>query len=909
MRASVVGRAAELAAIGTVLDPGDSGAAAFVLDGEAGIGKTTVWLAAVEAGRDQGRRVLSCRPAETEASLPFVSLGDLLAPALDDASALPPAQRAALETALGRAEPTEGFGQVVVARATLALLQALAAESPLLVAIDDVQWLDASTQAVLEFAVRRVSDLPVHLLLARRSETDAPAPLGLARALPAGQLAQARLGPLPPHELDLILRSTLELALSRPRLLELYRVSGGNPFHALEIARRGIPADSLEPLVVAESVGELVRDRLAALSGPARRAALLTVAAVRPTSWQIERIAGVDSLAEALRLGIVELDGERLRATHPLLASVLYDGAAPGERRDAHARLADVVDDQEENARHLALSTESADEPIAAALEHAAGFAVRRGAPQSAAVLAEHAVRLTPADLPGEGRRRRLAAASHHYAAGDQERSRSILQALCDELPAGADRARALAQLSQSVPSQGECLELCLRGLSEAGDDALLRSELHFLAAASARRATTLLEAAEHARLAGVFATEAQDDTRRARALAMLGHVEAMLGAEGGLRELERAAEIESSLTTLPLHFRPTFLLGITLLYLCDLDSARPLLQAQHERANREGDEVMRGVALATLSELELRAGNWAEAYRCAHDGASLQEQAAPLQDQAHHVLKAARVAAHMGRIDEARAVAVRLLELAPQHRDRMAEVSARRDLGFMELSLGDAAAAVQVLEPAVQLLEEMGLRLYAAQPLLHDFVEALVAIGDLDRAAAANALLARSTGPWEKAVAHRGRALIAAASGDEAEADVAIAAALESHEHLPVPFELGRTLLIQGSIERRAKRRGSARRALIQALELFDTLGAPLWAERAAAELARIPGRAPGDGELSETQRRIAELVAEGCSNKEIAARLFVTVRTVEANLSKMYAKLGVHSRTELTSRLVARP
>ena len=472
----------------------------------------------------------------------------------------------------------------------------------------------------------------------------------------------------------------------------------------------------------------------------------------------------------------------------------------------------------------------------------------------------------------------------------------------------GADRARALTQLSQSVPSQLQCLQLCLQGLAEAGEDPLLRSDLHFLAAASARRATTLFEAAKHARLAGIYATSAADDTRRARALAMLGHVHAMVGADGGLRELERSAEIESTLTTLSLHFRPSFLLGITLLYRCELEPARPLLEAQLERATRAGDEVMRGVALATLSELELRSGNWAEAFRCAHDGASLQEQAAPLQDQAHHVLKQARVAAHMGRIDEARSVATRLLELAPLHRDRMAEVSARRDLGFMALSLGDAAAAVELLEPAVDLLDEMGLRLHGAQPLLHDYVEALVSVGELERAEAANELLARSSGPWEAAVQQRGRALIAAASGDEAGAEAAIASALEAHEELPVPFELGRTLLVQGSIERRAKRRGSARTALTQALELFDTLGAPLWAEKAAAELARIPGRAPRGDELSETQRRIAELVTEGLSNKEIAARLFIAVRTVESNLSTVYAKLGVHSRTELASRLVAR-
>jgi DNA-binding CsgD family transcriptional regulator len=388
----------------------------------------------------------------------------------------------------------------------------------------------------------------------------------------------------------------------------------------------------------------------------------------------------------------------------------------------------------------------------------------------------------------------------------------------------------------------------------------------------------------------------------------MLGYIEVMREGTDGLDALERAVELEGSREMLSLHFRPSFLFGITLLYLGQLERARPLIRAQLERANDRGDEVMRGVALSTLAELELRAGHWSDAHRYAHDGASLQEQAAPLQDQAHHVLRAARVAGHMGLVDEARGIAARLLELAPLHGDRMAEISARRDLGFMDLSVGDPEAAVRVLEPAIRLLGELGVQLYASQPIVQDYVEALVAVGELERAGRANELLARSTRPWETAIRERGRALIAAAAGDYTTADAAIAHAFEAHERFEWPFELARTFLIQGSIERRAKRRGVARKTLTEALDLFDSLGAPLWAEKAAAELARIPGRAPGGDELSETQRRIAELVVEGLSNKEIAARLFVAVRTVEANLSKVYEKLEIQSRTELAGRLTTR-
>jgi DNA-binding CsgD family transcriptional regulator/tetratricopeptide (TPR) repeat protein len=385
----------------------------------------------------------------------------------------------------------------------------------------------------------------------------------------------------------------------------------------------------------------------------------------------------------------------------------------------------------------------------------------------------------------------------------------------------------------------------------------------------------------------------------------MLGHIAAMQGELAGVEKLERAVELEAALASLPLHFRPSFLLGITLLYLSELDRARPLLQAQVERANEAGDEVMRGVALSTLAELELRSGRWAQAHRCAAEGASLQEQAAPLQDQAHHVLRVARVAAHMGRIEEARPVATRLLELAPTNGDRSAEIAARRDLGFMELSLGNAAATVALLEPAAALLAAMGVGLFSAFPFVQDYVEALVVVGDLDRAERANAVLDASTRPWEQAMRARGRALIAAARGDYSAAQEEIGRALVAHERLSEPFELARTLLVQGSLERRGKQRAAAKRTLTEALERFDALGAPIWAERTASELARIPGRPRGSGELTETERRVAELVTEGLSNKEVAARLFVTVRTVEANLSKIYAKLGIRSRTELARRL----
>jgi DNA-binding NarL/FixJ family response regulator len=229
--------------------------------------------------------------------------------------------------------------------------------------------------------------------------------------------------------------------------------------------------------------------------------------------------------------------------------------------------------------------------------------------------------------------------------------------------------------------------------------------------------------------------------------------------------------------------------------------------------------------------------------------------------------------------------------------------------LGFLELSLGDPAAAHRYLGPLSEAMVAMGLPEPGFARFLPDEIEALVALGELEAAAELLRLLEERGRALDRvsalAAAGRCRALLEAAHGDFQAARASLSEALAQHARIEQPFEVARTLLAQGSIERRFNHRAEARGTLTRALELFDELGAPLWAEKASGELARIPGRARASSELTETERRIAELVAEGFSNKEIAARLFVTVRTVEANLTKVYGKLGIRSRTELASRL----
>ena len=264
-----------------------------------------------------------------------------------------------------------------------------------------------------------------------------------------------------------------------------------------------------------------------------------------------------------------------------------------------------------------------------------------------------------------------------------------------------------------------------------------------------------------------------------------------------------------------------------------------------------------------------------------------------------------ALVRAHLGDLEVARDAAERALVIADAGGDRIVCTRARGVLGFIELSRGVPSAALEHLRPAALELRALRVGELSISGVVQNHIEALVAVGRLDDAEAeighVEAMGRPTSRAWHAAVAARGRSLVAAARGDADGARAAIELALEAHARLPQPFELGRTLLVQGQIERRFKQRGSARRALVAALELFDGLGAPRWAEKAVEELARIPGRPPGHGELTETERQVAALAAQGRSNKEIAGTLFISVRTVEANLSKVYTKLGVRSRAEL--------
>src|SRR6266511_2640517 len=420
-----IGRERELEELDAFLDAAPKAPRALLLKGEPGIGKTTLWRAAVEAARERGFRVLTARPAEAEASLSFAALGDLLADTTDTIGALPEPQRRALRVAL-LLEKQEG-GVATDSRtlsvALLVLLHRLAEDTAVLVAVDDVQWLDPPTAGALTFALRRLSSEPVSFLGAAR-----PEPVGLA----AEGMHVASVGPLAPSAIDAIVRRTLDARPPRPVLRRLGHASGGNPFYALELARGFLheegQLEATDPLPLPPSLGDLLRTRLTALPRSSRRALSAVAALSQPTPELVERAVGDDArgLQAARDAGIVDVEDGVVRFTHPLLASAVYADVDPQRRRELHRQLAAVVADREERARHLAVAVEPPDADVALALEEAAEGAFERGATENAAELMEDAVRFTPASFVDALQRRRLTAAGYLARTGAKDRAREV---------------------------------------------------------------------------------------------------------------------------------------------------------------------------------------------------------------------------------------------------------------------------------------------------------------------------------------------------------------------------------------------------------------------------------------------------------------------------------------------------
>jgi DNA-binding CsgD family transcriptional regulator len=911
----VVGRDEELASIQRFVNRHDF-PRALVIEGEAGIGKTTLWRAGVSAGERTGHRVVACRPAGAEVRLSFSALSDLLDGELGEVlPELPGPQRRALEVAL-LLEDDDGRppDERAIAAAVLNALRTLASSTPLLVAIDDAQWLDVPSAAAIEYAARRLRDEQVAVLASSRAELSAGSPLALDRAFGEGRFTRIEVGPLSLGALHRVLAERIAKSLNRPTLLRIHENSGGNPFYALELARTlaaGVQRTG-EPVPLSASLNELLGQRLSQFDDRTGDALAVAAAASEPTLALVGAVldAPADELLEPAVLdGVARVAGGRIEFAHPLLASAAYANRGEPQRRHWHARLADLSAELEQRARHRALAAEGPDAGVATLLHEAGRQARSRGAPAAAVELLEHAIALTPPDDVDARAERTVDAAQVLMITGDRERARSLLEAALAAVDPGPRRADVLYRLAQFVEDDPDGLQrqlgLLEQSLEEAGADSRRRARALADVSLVEWSRNRLDQALEASRAALALAEVAGDEYLLTHVLTRTVDFEAVLGqAEDPMAHFQRALELDERARIEPM-WGPATMLALCLVRAGGIDDAAPLLRDQHRRSLDEGNEDSRAWLSVFLAELEWMAGRWEQALAYAREGLELADQ---LGSRVLHgaVLSAlALVEASRGEIDAARAHATDGINLCDSIGEHAYSLHNRHVLGFLELSLGNPALAKEYLSGySVERGIEGGKRI----SFIGDRIESLVQLGELDTAASLVEELERRGDALHRpsllAVADRCRGQLAGAQGDPGGAMDTLERGANAFETLNLPFERARTLLVLGVTQRRVKRKRPAREALEAALGLFESLGAPLWAEKARRELARIGGRRTAAG-LTPTERRVAELVASGRSNKEVAAELFVSVRAVEANLTRVYAKLGIRSRTELAGHL----
>ncbi|WP_084558006.1 helix-turn-helix transcriptional regulator [Hamadaea tsunoensis] len=930
-RRELFGREEQVGVIRSAVSRTEPGFRLVLLTGQAGIGKTAIWERGVVEAEELGHAVLQTRACEAEARLSHGGLSDLLEYLDADLLAgLAAPQRRAVDAALLRDE-SGPIDPRALGAGLLAIIRELAAAGPVLIAVDDDQWLDDASAAAVTYAIRRLRGEQVTVLLTRRTDrADVPYTDGLAPRLGSlrAPVETVEVEPLRPDAIRRLIDRPLPSRLAR----RVYELSGGNPLFALEIAdalrRADQPIGPAAELPIPTSLRALVSARLAAASAGARRAVLVTSLVSNPRLGLIRQVladdgngegeSGEDGLEDAVATGLLVIQAEHVRLAHPLIGAVARADAQPSSCRQVHRLLADTISDIEEQVRHRALGTIPPDAAVADELLRVAEKTIDRGGVRAAAELSEQAWRFTPeADPRRDGRL--VLAADRYMWAGQYEAGLALLAPQLPALPPGTLRAQARLRMSQMTdaklsPQQYEEV------LAEA--DPRLRAEVlsHRANSGVADGIVPVSQALLWTVEAVEISAGLDDRASHARAVSEAAWMGALLGDDP---EPRLAVLGPATLSDLALYDQGDRVRAVRAVWRGETARARRLLGDLQQLAREREEDTSVSIFTLHLFETAIRVGDWVEAARLRDE----------LTD-AVPALVACRIRASVAAGTGDRALATEALRqlgvLAAESRAGTVFwhlLEARRAAGQAALFDGDAEAAVALLSSVAADAAAGAFRDPGVFPVGPDLVEALVRTGRLDDAREALQRLDETADalehPWARAGVARARGILLSASGiaaasgtakappagaDDA-AESALTDALTRYRDLGLPFDEARTIAALGTVRRRQRRFREARTLLQDAAERFESLGALGLARTTRADVTRVGGRTAADPAggtgLTATEQQVVDLVMAGCTNRQAADRLFISISAVEAHLTRIYAKLGVTSRTQLVRNL----
>jgi len=904
---AVVGRETELAAVDAFFGGASAGRdGCLVLIGDPGIGKTTLWEAAMDMARQAGHRILSSRCSQSEANLSFASLLDLL-DGLDpsDWDSIPVPQRNALEVAMGLRVPTAEAGEPLnVAAGFLSLIRRVGSVQPVLIAVDDIQWLDSASGECLTFAARRLRELPVKFVVTRH-----PVPTtSIERELKLVGVRSIEVGGLSFGAIRSILSERIGATLPRRAVRRISDESRGNPLLALELGRIFIESDIRAPgatLPVPDLVEEIFGVRARQLSPPLRRV-LLAVSLSGGLNFD-ELADAIDPLVvdDAVSAGYLTVDRTRLRPSHPMLSAIIRKESTAAERRELHLALAEAVADPTLRTRHLALAAAHPDPDLAEQVSEASGVALQRGDIPVALELADHALRLTPADDPAYPDRL-IALARCRMMDSDLKGVAEVLGSRIEEIPHGRQRVQAHLLLGEGATAAGEAEHLDL-ALAEAADDLAMQAVI-----LARRTILLLLNRVERVREADQLAVRALEADRAGRSAddpnidPRVANALAWSRVLSGRPVDDLAQRVDPAASDL-IHYGAVVdrARGVGLAFRGEIAEAHAAFEDLRKLADQRGEVRFSLVLAIQLCELYLRSGLVLPAQACLEEIGEWMaiEHAHPVESR----LKA-MCAAVQGDAPQARAFAVDPMSRPdPEYSPIWDWLEANRALGLVDLL--EEKPAAEHLGAVWDYTTREHIDDPGAFPVAGELVLARVQCGDLDGAREVlgrlEELSRAQSHPWGLATTKRSAATLALADRYDPSAAEAMDDAAAWYTDLGLEFEAARTLMTLGGFQRRNQKKADARRSLVRATEIFDRIGATGWSAVTRSEMARVSGRRGQADRLTASERQVVDLAVAGLSNKEIAARLFVSVYTVEAHLTHSYAKLGVRSRSQLAARL----